>query len=133
MNAIRSEKISLIDDDLVAVANVEPGVRDFVPGDAANLRGPASATDMRLEPSPEASVNSINLFIERIAGPSLTQIENLVSELGNMREMLNAEAHRVRREMSDYGRLSQSAMETTRMLAQNVSEWKRAADGLRNG
>ena len=50
-----------------------------------------------------------------------------------MREMLHAEGHRVQREMSGYGQLSQVANETTRMIADNVSEWKRVAEGLRNG
>ena len=50
-----------------------------------------------------------------------------------MREMLHAEVQRVQREISGYGQLSQAAMESTRMIADNVSEWKRAADGLRNG
>ena len=128
MTAIRSEKFSVIEQDRAAVDEVEAGIRDFVGGDAANLRRPASTTDS----SRESSANGINLLIERLAGPSLTQIEKLVSELASMREMLHAEAHRVQREISDYGQLSQVTKETTRMIADNVSEWKRAADGLRN-
>jgi hypothetical protein len=68
-----------------------------------------------------------------VAEPSLTQIGKLISELGSMREMLHVEGRRVQREMSGYGQLSQVAIETTRMIADNVSEWKRAAESLRNG
>ena len=135
MNAIPSEKISPIEENLAAVAEVEAGIRDFVRSDVANLRRPASrasTTDTALEPT-EASVNNINSLIERVAEPSLTEIGNLISELGSMREMLHAEVQRVQREISGYGQLSQAAMESTRMIADNVSEWKRAADGLRNG
>src|SRR5690242_14607606 len=114
MNAIRSEKISLIEQDGAAVGEVEAGIRDFVGGDAANLHRQASTTDMGFESSREASANGINLLIERLAGPSLAQIENLISELGSMREMLHAEAHRVQREISGYGQLSQATRETTR-------------------
>jgi hypothetical protein len=133
VNAIRSEKISAIEQDRAAVAEAEADIRDFVGGDTANLRLSASTTDTGLESSREASISGINLLIERLAGPSLTQIQNLVCELGSMREMLHAEAHRVQREISGYDQLSQATRETARMIADNVSEWKRAADGLRNG
>ena len=42
-------------------------------------------------------------------------------------------AKRVQREISGYAQLSQAAMKSTRMIADNVTQWKRAADGLRNG
>ena len=77
--------------------------------------------------------NNISSLIERLAGPSLTEIGSLISELESMREMLHAEGQRVQREISGYGQLSQAAMKSTRMIADSVSEWKRAADGLRNG
>jgi len=136
MNAIQSEKISPIEENLAAVAEVEAGIRDFVRGDVADLRRPArlpTTTDTVLEPSTVAAVNNINSLVERVAGPSLTEITNLISELRSMREMLHAEGQRVQREMSGYGQLSEVANETTRMIADNVSEWKRAAGGLRNG
>ena len=136
MSAIPSEKISSAEENLAAVSEVEAGIRDFVRSDMAHLRRPArlpSSPETALEPSTEASVNNVNSLIERVAGPSLTEIEKLISELEIMREMLHAEGQRVQREMSGYGRLSQVTMETTRMIADKVSEWKRAAEGLRNG
>jgi hypothetical protein len=136
MSVIRSEKSSTIEEDLAAVSEVEAGIRDFVRSDLGNLRRPASlpsSTETALEPSTEASVSSINSLIQRVAGPSVTEIENLISELEVMRELLHAEARRVQREISGYGQLSHAAMKSTRMIADNVSEWKRAADGLRNG
>jgi len=136
MNAIPSEKLSPIEENLATVAEVEAGIRDFVRGDVANLRRPASlpsTTDTAPEPSTEASVNNINSLIERVAEPSLTEIGNLISELESMREMLHAEGQRVQREISGYGQLSQAAMKSTCMIADSLSEWKRAAAGLRNG
>ena len=46
--------------------------------------------------------------------------------------LLHAEGQRVQREISGYAQLSQAAMKSTRMIADNVAQWKRAADGLRN-
>ena len=44
----------------------------------------------------------------------------------------HAEGQRVQREISGYAQLSSAAMKSTRMIADNVNQWKRAADGLRN-
>jgi hypothetical protein len=37
----------------------------------------------------------------------------------------------VQREISGYAQLSQSAMKSTRIIAENVAQWKRTAEGLR--
>jgi hypothetical protein len=140
MNAtIRSEKIESTEEDpnLDAVSEVEAGIRDFVRNDVAYLRRPtapaaASSSDAALDPSAEATVNNVNSLIQRVAGTSLSEIENLISELESLRDLLHSEGQRVQREISGYAQLSQAAMKSTRMIADNVSQWKRAADGLRN-
>jgi hypothetical protein len=140
MNAsIRSEKVESteVDPNLAAVSEVEAGIRDFVRNDVAYLRRPApgllGSTDAPLEPATEATVNNVNSLIQRVAGSSLAEIENLISELESLRDLLHAEGQRVQREISGYAQLSQAAMKSTRMIADNVTQWKRAADGLRNG
>jgi hypothetical protein len=140
MNAIRSEKIESTDEDkdLVAASEVEAGIRDFVRNDIAYLRRPApSAPNMvgstDLDPSAEATVNNVNSLIQRVAGTSLAEIESLISELESLRDLLHSEGQRVQREISGYAQLSQAAMKSTRMIADNVAQWKRAADGLRHG
>ena len=141
MNVIRPEKIEAIDVDenIDAVTEVEAGIRDFVRNDVAYLRRPApgmlgtTATETTaLEPCTEATVNNVNSLIQRVAGTSLTEIENLIAELEALRDLLHSEGQRVQREISGYAQLSQAAMKSTRMIADNVSQWKRTADGLRN-
>jgi hypothetical protein len=139
MNAIQPEKVESTEEDsnLAAVSEVEAGIRDFVRNDVAYLRRPAvgvarSAESPALEPSTEATVNNVNSLIQRVAGTSLSEIENLISELESLRDLLHAEGQRVQREISGYAQLSQAAMKSTRMIADNVTQWKRAADGLRN-
>ena len=136
MNAINSEKIEDAEDsNLAAVSEVEAGIRDFVRNDVAYLRRPvpgAMSADLPLEASTEATVNSVNSLIQRVAGTSLTEIENLVSELEALRDLLHAEGQRVQREISGYAQLSQAAMKSTRLIADNVAQWKRAADNLRH-
>ncbi|MEO6842587.1 MAG: hypothetical protein ABI192_17715 [Bradyrhizobium sp.] len=138
MNAtIRSEQVESteVDSNLAAVSEVEAGIRDFVRNDIAYLRrapGMLNADDTVLEPSAEATVTNVNSLIQRVAGTSLAEIEKLISELESLRDLLHAEGQRVQREISGYAQLSQAAMKSTRMIADNVTQWKRAADGLRN-
>ena len=138
---LRSEKIESIestetemDGEFAAATEVEAGIRDFVRNDIAYLRRPAavSSTESGLEPSAEATVNSVNSLIQRVAGTSLSEIEHLVSELESLRDLLHVEGQRVQREISGYAQLSQAAMKSTRMIADNVTQWKRSAEGLRN-
>jgi hypothetical protein len=132
----RSETIesTASDSNLAAVSEVEAGIRDFVRNDIAYLRRPPSLTPeaAALEPTTEATVTNVNSLIQRVAGASLSEIENLIGELESLRDLLHAEGQRVQREISGYAQLSQAAMKSTRMIADNVTQWKRAADGLRN-
>jgi hypothetical protein len=140
MTANRSEKIDSIeaideDTELAAVSEVEAGIREFVRNDVAYLRRPAPSTmgpEAPVDPNTDATVNNVNSLIQRVAGTSLGEIENLISELESLRGILHAEGQRVQREISGYAQLSQAAMKSTRMIADNVAQWKRAADDLRN-
>jgi hypothetical protein len=136
MNVTRPDKIEE-ENDLAAVSEVEAGIRDFVRNDIAYLRrsgpGAAGASDAAVDLNAEATVNNVNSLIQRVAGTSLAEIESLISELEALRDLLHAEGQRVQREISGYAQLSQAAMKSTRMVADNVAQWKRAAEGLRNG
>jgi hypothetical protein len=137
MNAInRSEQVESeqqVDGNIAAVSDVEAGIRDFVRNDVAYLRRPAAVNAEPIEPTAEATVNNVNSLIQRVAGTSLAEIEKLISELEGVRDLLHSEGQRVQREISGYAQLSQAAMKSTRMIAENVTQWKRTADGLRNG
>ncbi|ABA05753.1 conserved hypothetical protein [Nitrobacter winogradskyi Nb-255] len=151
MNATPSETAETsateTDSNLAAVSEVEAGIRDFVRNDIAYLRRPAAGAapaagappaasapnaDVKLEPSTEATVNNVNSLIQRVAGTSLAEIENLVTELESLRDLLHAEGQRVQREISGYAQLSQAAMKSTRIIADNVAQWKRTAENLRS-
>ncbi|GAC1516597.1 MAG: hypothetical protein NVS1B11_37750 [Terriglobales bacterium] len=138
MNAIANvEKVDLNAEhsNLAAVSEVEASIRDFVK-DAAFLGRPNSvtstSTSTRTEPGPEIVVSNVNALVQRVAGASIGEIQNLISELESLRELLHAEGQRVQREISGYAQLSQAAMKSTRMIADNVTQWRGAADGFRN-
>ncbi len=136
MQKMDSNDTEVDDNNLSAVSEVEAGIRDFVRNDIAYLRRPMpmNASETPLEPSSaEATANNVNSLIQRVAGTSLSEIENLISELEALRDMLHAEGQRVQREISGYAQLSQAAMKSTRMVSDNVQQWKRTTDSLRNG
>ncbi|MCO5130615.1 MAG: hypothetical protein M9932_08610 [Xanthobacteraceae bacterium] len=122
------------DENLAAVSDVEAGIRDFVRNDVAYLRrsgaGMASS-EPPLDSGAEATVNSVNSLIQRVAGTSLAEIERLITELEGLRDLLHAEGQRVQREISGYAQLSQAAMKSTRIISENVAQWKKAAENLR--
>jgi hypothetical protein len=132
MNVVRTEKLEGTETELdgSAATEVENGIRDFVRNDVAYLRRPAEGS---FEQNSEATVNNLNSLIQRVAGTSLSEITNLISELESLREWLHAEGQRVQREISGYAHLSQATIKSTRMIAENVAQWKRSADNLRNG
>jgi hypothetical protein len=132
MNVIRPEKVDTaeVEMDGTAATEVEAGIRDFVRNDVAYLRRPM-ANEPTHDANAEAAVNNVNSLIQRVAGTSLSEIEHLITELEGLRDLLHAEGQRVQREISGYAQLSQAAMKSTRVIAENVAQWKRTAEGLR--
>ena len=138
MNAtIRSDKIESTEADpnLAAVSEVEAGIRDFVRNDVAYLRRPPTLTPdaAALEPSTEATVNNVNSLIQRVAGTSLGEIENLIAELETLRDLLHVEGQRVQREIAGYAHLSHAAMKATRIIAENLQQGKSSTETIRKG
>jgi len=46
------------------------------------------------------------------------------AELQTLREMLQSEGARVQREITEYAHLSQSAMQSTKIITDSLSKWK---------
>lgn len=130
MNAVPVENSEQIEDDknLAAVSDVEAGIRDFVRKDIAYLRRPAAAsTDVPADSLAEASVNSVSTLVQRVAGASVSEIETLIAELEGLRDLMHNEGQRIQRELAGYAQLGQTALKSTRMIADNLAQWKRTA------
>ena len=91
-----------------------------------------ASSEPALDSNAEATVSSVNSLIQRVAGTSLAEIERLITELEGLRDLLHAEGQRVQREISGYAQLSQAAMKSTRIISENVAQWKKAAENLRH-
>lgn len=133
MNALPAEKSEQTDEDknLAAVSEVEAGIRDFVRKDVAYLRrspsaSTATSTETPADASAEAAVGSVNNLINRVAGASLSEIETLIAELEGLRTLMHNEGQRIQRELAGYAQLGQTAMKSTRMIADNLAQWRRS-------
>jgi hypothetical protein len=100
-------------------AAVEGEIRELVRRDSASLRrGP--------ENDSELVANDISKLLQRVAGTSVQEIDRLISELQILRELLQSQGTRVQQEIADYAQLSQSAMQSTKIFGESLSQWKKS-------
>jgi cation transport regulator ChaC len=108
-------------DEEVAVQEVEGQIREFVRRDfVANRREPESESQM--------VAGNIASLLQRVSGHSVQEIDRLIGELQALRETLHQEAARVQREIAGYASLSQSAMQSTKIIADTLTGWKKVPD-----
>jgi hypothetical protein len=100
---------------------VEGEIREFVRRDVSTLRrNPESESEM--------VANNISSLLQRVAGTSVRDIDRLIMELQTLRDMLQTEAARVQREIVEYATLSQAAMQSTKIIAESLTHWKKVPD-----
>jgi hypothetical protein len=56
------------------------------------------------------------------------QIDGLIAELRTLRSLLPDQAARIQRELAEYVHLNQSAMQSTKIIAQSLVQWKQVGD-----
>jgi hypothetical protein len=100
---------------------VEGEIREFVRRDIATLR-------RQPESDSEMVASNIGTLLQRVAGTSVKEIDKLILELQTLREMLHTEGARVQREIVEYATLSQAAMQSTRIIAESLTHWKKVPD-----
>jgi hypothetical protein len=106
---------------MTAEAEVEGEIREFVRRDTAALRGPS-------EPDGAVVANNIGSLLQRVSGQSVQEIDSLIAELQTLRERLRLEGERVQRNIVEYASLSQAAMQSTRIIVDSLTHWKKVPD-----
>jgi hypothetical protein len=104
-----------------AESEVEGEIREFVRRDVATLR-------RQPESDSEMVASNIGSLLQRVAGTSVQEIDRLIGELRTLREMLHNEGARVQREIVEYATLSQAAMQSTKIIAESLTHWKKTPD-----
>jgi hypothetical protein len=103
---------------------VEGEIREFVRRDVTAFRRSSSVAD----PGSDVMANNVNSLVQRVAATSTQEIDKLIAELTTLREYLRSESERVQREIGGYAQLSQSALASTKVIADAMSQWKAAYD-----
>ena len=73
-------------------------------------------------------MGDLDSLLQRVAGTSVQEIDKLIGELQTLRDMLHNEGARVQREIVEYATLSQAAMQSTKIIAESLTHWKKIPD-----
>jgi hypothetical protein len=106
------------------MAGMEGDFREFVRKDVASVR-------RFQESGSEMFVNNLNSIVQRVAGSSVAEIDNLISQLVRLREHLHLEGQRVQREVVAYAQMSHAAMRSTQIIAESMAHFKQADERIR--
>ena len=107
--------------ELEKVEEVEGEIREFVRRDGAKLR-PQPTNDGGMV------ANNISSLLQRVSVNSVQEIDRLIGELTMLRERLHHECERVQREIVEYASLSQAAMQSTKIIAESLTHWRKVPD-----
>jgi hypothetical protein len=81
-------------------------------------------------PKTEAEAYTAPL-IQKIGAPSIAQIEKLIGELQEAKNLLESEGERIQREMVRYVKFVQLASASVKIIFETVSEWRQEGHPMR--
>jgi hypothetical protein len=113
----RPERLSEIDQAAAAAAEFEGEIRAFVRKDISVWRKPRGDSE-----GGENAVSNMDTLIQRVSGASVEEIDRVIAELQKLRGTLTAEGERIRREITNYAGLSQSAMTSLKIIAESLTQ-----------
>jgi hypothetical protein len=108
---------------VAAMVDVVEEIRHLVP------TGMSSAS----EPPDEAALDGGNVasLVQKITAKSIVELERLIGELQQARDHLQREGERIEREAAGYVALSQTALESVKIISETVGEWRKAGHPVR--
>ena len=105
-------------DQASANGEFEGEIREFIRRDVAPWR-------RRQEPETnDQQGENVNMLVQRVAGASLSEIDNVIGELRSVRDFLRSEGDRVQREIAGYATVSQTAMASMRIISESMAQWR---------
>ena len=108
-----------VEHDQSAETEMEGEIREFVRRDVV--------TNLGRQPENESEMvtSNLNSLLQRVAGTSVQEIDNLITELETLRDMLRSEAARVQCEIVQYSTLTQGALQSTKTIAESLTQLKK--------
>jgi hypothetical protein len=102
---------------------VEGEISELVRRNVVGLR--ANPNDGRV------AADNINSLVQRVSESAVQEIDQLINELQISRERLHLEGEKVQRVLVEYATLSQSMLQMTKLVTENLSQLKRVPDAAR--
>jgi hypothetical protein len=99
------------------LSDVENGMRDFIRRDIASNRRPRPAAD-------QSTPDGINSAVQGISNAAIAEVERVMNELTQVRDMLRNEGERVQREISHYHALNEAAMTSMKIIGDSLAQWR---------
>ena len=84
-------------------------------------------TQDRVDASADTQADNVSMLVQRVAGASMSEIDNVIEELRSMREYLRSEGERVQREIAGYATVSQTAAASMKVIAESMAQWRSAS------
>jgi hypothetical protein len=104
-----------------------PQDQNHVRRDFASRREPQDQDYVRQQRRGHDLAGSVSSDLQRVSETSLMEIDNLIVELQMQREKLLSESARVQRDIVEFARLSQSTMQSTKIIAESLVYWNKVA------
>ena len=121
MSWLRSRERAQANEAAEVFSKLEGEIREIVSRDT-------TAPQLQQRNDDDLAASNIGSLLQRVSGTSLQDIEKLITELQNLREMLQNEAARVQREIVEYAVLIQSARQSMKTISESVSFWRNDRD-----
>ena len=107
---------------LVSSSELEGQIREVIRRDVASAREPQAEGDS------EIGASGVNALLQRLAGSTFKEIDRLLDELHGLRDLLQSEGQHVQREIAKYAQLSQAAMNSTKIIAEGLTQLHSSAE-----
>ena len=107
MNTNAAERVA--DED---GASLEEQIREIARKDKTPIEASTEAS--------ESAVNGVCSLVQRVAGTSLEEIDNMIVELQKVRVFLVSEGERLQRELADYGKLTRATLRSSRIVTDSL-------------
>jgi hypothetical protein len=70
----------------------------------------------------------VDTLIKRVAEDTVREVDDLIAKLKRRREQLLAESARVQREIAEYAQMSQSTMQSTKIISESLATFNKVPD-----
>ena len=71
----------------------------------------------------EMQVGNLSDLLNQVSQNSASEIDSLIGEFQRVREKLQADGERIRREIEEYAELSQQVMQLTKIISESVGKF----------